>query len=414
EPGDTLVIDSGRYVLREYDEDVLVPPSGAPDAWITIQGADGVPPVLAGREDLAYAVDLSGARYVRLVNLEITHDGDATGAGRHFRDGIVIQERAAEHVVLADLFVHHVDEFGFNAQDVRHLEIARCRFEHCGYGALGGPAGIDGGWRDVRIALCSLSYGGHYFQGGDGTQRDYDRPDGFGIEPSSGPILIEDTTAAHNRGDGLDSKAQNTTIRRCVVANNSCDGIKLWGDGSRVENTLVYGRGDGVREDTPWSAIVIGTETANASFDLVNVTVDDQLGGNYLMYVQYDTPDLPVRLTIRNAIFRGAGPSSSIFVGRASTLVCEHTLFFLPHTETVLEHGERAWTASTISRLGRGNRYGDPLFRAPAWGEAGDYRLKPGSPAIDAGGRDGAPAEDLDGRPRPRGSGIDLGAYEVR
>jgi len=43
----------------------------------------------------------------------------------------------------------------------------------------------------------------------------------------------------NNRKDGLDSKAANTTIRRSIVANNSCDGVKLWAGDSRVENTLI-------------------------------------------------------------------------------------------------------------------------------------------------------------------------------
>ncbi len=412
-PGDTLVILGGRYTLSEYDADIITPPSGTADAWITITGEEGHRPVLAGRDNLLTAINLSGVRYVRIQNLEITHDDTASGEALYFREGVEILGAPAAHIVLQDLYIHHVDEFGMNIQDVEDLQILNCRIEYAGFGALGGPAGEHGGWRDVVIRGSSLSWSGHYYQGGDGSNRPYDRPDGFGIEPSQGPILIEDTVAAHNYGDGLDSKAANTTIRRCVIANNSCDGVKLWGDGSHIENTLIYGRGDGNAQVTPWSAIVIAPEEqANARFEIVNVTVDDYLGHNYLMYVQYDYPDVPAHVTVRNTIFSSRGPEAPIFVAQASTLVADHTLFSLPQNETVLTHGGTAYTCGNIGSLGAGNLCGDPRFVRPAWGEVGDYHLQAGSPAIDAGSAEGAPAVDLENHPRD--ARPDIGAYEYR
>lgn len=49
-----------------------------------------------------------------------------------------------------------------------------------------------------------------------------------------------------------------------------------------------------------------------------------------------------------------------------------------------------------------------PLFANPA---GGDYHLRAGSPAIDAGQGVGVTV-DLDGAPRPQGQGFDIGAYE--
>jgi hypothetical protein len=52
---------------------------------------------------------------------------------------------------------------------------------------------------------------------------------------------------------------------------------------------------------------------------------------------------------------------------------------------------------------------GDPLF-ADVSGH--DFRLKSGSPAIDRGSSVDAPKSDYDGRSRPQGSAVDIGAFE--
>ena len=62
-------------------------------------------------------------------------------------------------------------------------------------------------------------------------------------------------------------------------------------------------------------------------------------------------------------------------------------------------------------RLGRHDIGGPPRFRNPA---RSNYRLRRRSPAIDAGTRRGSPKLDLAGARRPKGRGVDLGAYELR
>jgi len=423
-PGDTLIILGGRYVLSENDADIITPPSGTASAWITIRGEDGNRPILVGRNNLITAINLGGVQYVRIQNLEISHDNTVSGEAMWFREGVEILGAPSAHIILQDLYIHHIDEYGMNIQDVEDLQILNCRLEYCGFGALGGPAGEHGGWRNVVIRGCSLSWAGHYYRGSDGSLvctgeptdppycRPYDRPDGFGIEPSQGPILIEDTIAEHNYGDGLDSKAANTTIRRCIVANNTCDGVKVWADNSRIENTIIYGRRDGNPETAPWSAIVIDqVEQAGARFEIVNVTVDDYVGNNYLMYVQYDNP-LPVQVMVRNSIFSGRGPNCPIYVHSNSTLVADHNLFYLPQNERLLTKGETIYTCANIASLGEGNFCGDPLFVRTAWGTVGDYHIQASSPAVDAGVCTGAPTNDFEGDQRPQGAACDIGADE--
>lgn len=66
---------------------------------------------------------------------------------------------------------------------------------------------------------------------------------------------------------------------------------------------------------------------------------------------------------------------------------------------------------------GEGNTNADPLFVDPGRWEGswigGDFHLRPGSPAIDSGSCEGAPASDIEGDPRPTREGCDMGAYET-
>lgn len=412
--GDTLIILGGTYVMQVYWDDMItLEHSGTASAWIVIKGETGNRPVLRGRNNLLAAVDLGGRSYVRLENLEITHDPTAIGAAIYFRDGIEIMgDTPASHIVLQDLDIHHLDEMALNIQDIDDLQVINCRFEYCGFGGIGGPMGIAGGVRNLLVKGCRLSFMGHYFQGGPGPSP-YDRPDGLGLEPSNGPLEIVDTVAEHNRGDGLDSKVANTYIHNCVAANNSCDGSKLWADGSKIENCLVYGTGDGVGGSSPWAGIVIETINAgNPLFTMVNVTVhDNPTRQAYPMYVQYGGTQ-PLTLVMRNNIIaNGSGP---VYVGPTVTLTAQNNLFYRPGDPVQVEANGTTYTAAQIEAgsLGPGNISRSPNFVKPAWGTTGDYHLVAGSPGIDQGTATGAPLVDLGYRKRPLGRAFDMGAYE--
>ncbi len=441
------------YLLSEYD-DIIMPPSGTENGWITIiggnytgkyyvspDGNDGNPgtleqpfktisygvsqlqpndtlvvlaknkderPVIAGENNLISAFDISNCQYVRIVNLEITSNN-----GKEFREAISGTGGPVNHIILKDLYIHHIDEFAIDIGDANDLQLINCKITYCGFGCVGGPEGVQGGLRNVLISGCDLSYSGHYYQGGDGSNRPYDRPDGFGIGISEGPIEIKNTYATHNYGDGLDSKAKRTYIHECVVANNSCDGVKLWGDSSKVENTLIYGRGDGNSTTTPWSPIVISTENKNSYFEIINCTVDDSVGENYLMHVQYDYSDIPVNLKILNTIFSSRGNNAPIiWLAENVNYDITYNLFYAPKDDRLLIQGNTTYTSSQVSQIGTGNIYENPLFNSVGWGNEGDYHLKSGSPAIDAGYSQSAPNIDLEGIARPQGNEVDIGCFE--
>jgi Right handed beta helix region len=67
------------------------------------------------------------------------------------------------------------------------------------------------------------------------------------------------------------------------------------------------------------------------------------------------------------------------------------------------------YSQTPIGIIGEGNIHSSPLFVDP---ENNDFSLSPGSPCIDAGTRDYAPATDITGMGRPQGGFVDMGAYE--
>lgn len=88
-----------------------------------------------------------------------------------------------------------------------------------------------------------------------------------------------------------------------------------------------------------------------------------------------------------------------------------NSIFWANTQEFVLSGGQVEATFSVVQGGydGQGNQSGDPKFVDPG---QSDYHLQESSPCVDQGTSEGAPADDLEGEPRPQGNGPDIGAYE--
>ncbi len=403
-PGDTLIIKKGTYIIKEYDVDIIMPEGGAKGNWILIKGEEGTK--LLGSNNISTVINLSNSSFVKVENIEITNNNSLV------RDGIEILGDSNNNILIKNIKIHHIDEFGINSKDVEYMVVEYSEISYCGFGGFGGPHGDFGGIRNLKIFSSIFSYSGHYYQGGDGSSRPYDRPDGFGIEESDGPIEIYDSLFSHNYGDGIDSKAKNTYIHHSIVSNNSCDGVKLWRGNSKIENTLIYGTGDGVGGDSPWAGIVIECNKDGDKFEINGVTLhDNEERKAYPLYVQYDS-DKKIKVIIRNSIF--AGGYGHLFFGDSVDLTFEYNLTYIPSRDDQVYANGRLYSKDDIKNglLGEGNKYGDPQFINPAWGEVGDYHLKSKSPAIDSGINKNNLIDDLEHNKRPEGKNTDMGAYE--
>lgn len=412
--GDTLIILGGNYVIDVDPHEVITPVnSGTYGSPITIIGEIGNRPVLLGGDNISRMVDLSGLDYITMQNLELTNDSSQGGSGRYIRDGISVYSPST-NIILEDLYIHHLDEYGIKMQDIDTLTIQNCTVEYTGFGSIGSDdLGAGGGWQNITIEDCDLSYNGHYYQGIiDNPANPYSRPDGIGLEEGPGPIVVRNNLVEHNVGDGIDLKLSNCTVDHNIVANNNCDGIKLWAGVTTVSNNLVYGTGDGVGGASPWAALVIGAPTGE-TFTIINNTFHDNPSRQaYIAYLQYDERS-NINITMRNNIFDNA--QGLVWLAPEITgYTIENNLFNRDSSTDQIYVGNSDRTISSLNGLATasGNITGDPLFASPAWGTTGNYHLQLGSPAIDAGTSTGAPSEDIDGTSRPQGSGYDMGAYE--
>ncbi|MDB5105911.1 MAG: hemolysin-type calcium-binding region [Fibrobacteres bacterium] len=138
-------------------------------------------------------------------------------------------------------------------------------------------------------------------------------------------------------------------------------------------------------------------------FENNTVIVHDCPGERVWTCVSFMVPSDPGVFTMRNNLFYVF--NADRILDKATAPVTDRNLVF---------HGGTAWfdknfAAAATDILGK-----DPLFADPgSCAVNGDYRLKEGSPAIDAGAALGYSA-DLKGEPVPGGTHPDIGAYESR
>jgi hypothetical protein len=107
-------------------------------------------------------------------------------------------------------------------------------------------------------------------------------------------------------------------------------------------------------------------------------------------------------LVQNNIFYRNGGPNGIVFYTQRGRRHLVKNNIFNPPGRSLAASEEDAYRDIA-------NRQTDPLFVNP---DAFELRLKAGSPAIDAGAAEHAPETDFDGKPRPQGAQIDIGAYE--
>jgi hypothetical protein len=467
--GDTLIIASGAYRMgygapeADLEDDIcardyagschMAPIPGGPDPAhpTRILGAGwdsgcSLPPQLWGTERADLILNLTDASNVEVACLEITdHSGcaefhedptlacerDAYPYGDWAAVGLYAEDAANVH--LWNLDIHGLANAGVHAGRLTDWTVEDVRI------AANGLVGWDGDlWEGsdsnagtltfrrwtVEWNGCAETYPGEEPDGcWDENVGGYG--DGVGTGETGGDWIIEDSAFLHNTSDGLDllyhSLGGRIVLDRVRAEGNTGNQVKVTGQTAIINSVLVGNcaffdgqpftyqvapcRAGGVTLDVSYS----GGEQAT----IVNSTIygqgDGLVGGGPREEGDCDGTET---LAAWNNVFLGDSdyfdPEDVTFLFYQEgcgdlRMDSDHNI---AHTVKNLECG----VAGEYVASGAHDLCQDPLLAGPLSGQSYGLRLTAGSPAIDAGTTEGAPAVDLEGYPRD--AHPDLGAYE--
>lgn len=387
-PGDTVLIREGTYAER-----VVVTRSGARDAEIVFAAYPGESPVIDGTtvqlpDALAGLFEIAQAGFIRVRGLRLTHAGPGTEHAGILLDG-------AHDVVLEENSTYDTASSGIGVWSSRNVTIARNVIElACNGGqqeclTVAGTVGFDVVENRVHGAVGG-ELGGEGICPKDGSRH--------------GRIRTNEVWGLARRPGILVSAWDKHTFDLEVDGNvvhdlEAADGISLASEmGGLLENVRVT---NNVVVRCGHRGVVVGGYGDTPSLPMKDLLiVNNTFAGNGTSGwgggIAIDNPEAS-GVVIRNNVVSG---NASFQIVVATTVPASHVA--IDHNLIDGFRGEEGET--------RGSAFveGDPLFLDPL----NDLRLAAASPAIDRGLPAGAPVADLNGRLRPLGAGVDLGAFE--
>jgi hypothetical protein len=475
--GDTLIISRGKYKMgygapnsgwcnADWPWGCHLPPlpSGpSPDHPTRILGKGwrrgcAHPPELWGTQRADFIIDLTGTSNAGMECLDITdhsscaefhHDEafrcqrDTFPFGKWAARGIFAKD--SSNVKVRNLRIHGLAAGGIHAGRIRNWTLDRV--EIVGNGSVGWDGDIwenssNSGrilFRRARVEWngCVETYPDKQIVGcWDQEYGGYG--DGIATAATGGHWIFRDSVVSHNTQDGIDLLYANRAgagnslveVRRTVVEGNAGNQVKINGS-AIVENSLLIGncaffegkpfaQSMGLHCRAGGGTLALFTRGGD-SIEVVNSTIVGQGDGLIGVACDQDRPscDATDQVLLANNIMRGYGDyfdpedqvafvwvddeSETPFQG---TVKADHNMAFdVKFSPTFAESRDPNIVVA------------NPMFAIPLLNSL-DAHLQPGSQAVNSGlpvGRLNGliPDHDIERTPRPCGTGVDRGAYEL-
>jgi parallel beta-helix repeat protein len=359
--GDTVTVRAGTYAGFELDT------SGTSSARIVFQADSGVT-INAGIPVRGDGINLEGASFVTINGFNVV---GVPHAG--------IRSVTNTDVIISNNVCDQNNEWGIFSGFSDNLTIennvaSRTVVQH---GIYVSNTCVNPIVRDNTVwgnNDCGIHMNGDISQGGIGIIT------GALVEGN----IIYNNGAGGGSGINCDG-VQNSIIRNNLLYNNHASGISLYqidaGDAST--NDIIANNTILLASDGRWD---INIQNASTGAKLVNNILYDSNSNHGVIDISSDS--LPSFSSDFNSVMNR---------------------FTTDDGTTVLTLAQ--WQAQTSQDKHSIIATPAQLFENVT---ANNYHLIAGSPAIDKGTSTNAPATDLDGNPRPSGSGYDIGAYEFQ
>ncbi|SDZ43267.1 Nitrous oxidase accessory protein NosD, contains tandem CASH domains [Amycolatopsis xylanica] len=342
--------DNVSIAAGTYPGGLTLKQSGAPGKYITFYGQGGTA-VIQGKDGLA----LGDRSWLRFTNVTVS------GSSRF---GVYAYQ--AHDLVFQKFGIDGSQDGGLVLLDTANAVIDGCDIR--GTNARGTSAdheamSLGEGSRDIEVKHCRV-----HDNGEEGIDVKY---------TENARISIHDNVSSNNRGPN--------------IYVDSSSGVEIY-------NNVASGTKNNTK-----AGIALAVEDYSESRKLDNVKVYNNVSyGNSQagLSIWVESTGVISNVRIINNTFYGNAQGAMWFGGDeyAGVNVLRNNIY---------AEGNFTHPAFTSDH----NVAGDPGFVDP---RAGDFHLRPGSAkAVDRGSATGAPAFDLDNKPRPRGAGHDIGAYEM-